>query len=174
MALPNTATFPLILPLSEAAQVMGVAEDSLRNMVQSGKIRAFVDPDGAMYIQMTAAPTVPVDHEDDINARLSRIRREDFAHLEGQPITVSEAAKKYNVQKHTILAWVRRYTSVLRVLERGYRLLLDEAGVAYLAAIHHARKEFGIRSGSPLVDENGLPNLIKHPTLSAYRKHHLK
>jgi len=111
---------------------------------------------------------------DGLNARLRQIRRQDFAHLEGVPITVSEAARKYRVQKHTILAWTRRYTSVLRVLERGYRLLLDEAGVAYLAAIHHARKAFGAKSGSPLVDESGAPNLIKHPSLSAYRKHRLK
>jgi len=170
MALPNTATFPLILPLSEAAQVMGVAEDSLRNMVQSGKIRAFVDPDGAMYIQMTAAPTVPVDHEDDINARLSRIRREDFAHLEGVPITVSEAAKKYGVPRPTITSWLRRYRPFINLLRPGYRSEYNEADIAYLVAIYQTRRSHGIPSGTPLIDKEGKPNLIKHPTLSRARK----
>ncbi len=174
MVLTHATTYPLILPLDQAAEALGVTEDKLRFMIQSGKMRAFVDPEGTMYVQMPLPLVTQTDEPEDINARLSRIRREDFAHLEGQPITVSEAARKYGVQKHTILAWTRRYTSVLRVLERGYRMLLDEAGVAYLAAIHHARKDFGVRSGIPLVDESGAPNLIKHPTLSAYRKHRQK
>jgi len=181
--LPLTQVSPFrFLPLDEAARETGRPVDELLKRAENGRILAGMF-EGALHIAVTEdgelveiapAPQNGNGNGDDINARLSQIRREDFAHLEGVPITVSEAARKYGVQKHTILAWTRRYTSVLRVLERGYRMLLDEAGVAYLAAIHHTRKDFGIRSGSPLVDEHGAPNLIKHPTLSAYRKHRQK
>ena len=46
---------------------------------------------------------------------------------------------------------------------------LDEAEVAYCAEIYHERKAAGIRSGAPLLDEDGLPYELKHPELSAYR-----
>ena len=181
VALPITQVSPYrFLTVEEAARETGRPASELLKRAEAGKIlagmfeetlRIAVTQDGQV---VEIAPASPQNDGGDINARLSQIRREDFAHLEGVPITVSEAARKYGIQKHTILAWTRRYTSVLRVLERGYRMLLDEAGVAYLATIHHVRKDFGIRSGSPLVNEDGAPNLIKHPTLSTYRKHRQK
>ena len=175
MTLPEAAvtTLPLILPLSDAAREMGVDEAVLRDMVQSGKIRAFTDPEGNMYIQMTEQPpTVPVP-DDDINARLSRIKREDFAHLEGVPITVSEAARKYGVSPFTIQTWKRRYPHVVEVLTPGHGrrgAKLNEAAIAYLVAIYRVREKFGLRSGTSLVDTEGNPTLIKHPELSIYRR----
>ncbi|HFC10151.1 MAG TPA: hypothetical protein ENJ54_09935 [Chloroflexi bacterium] len=179
VALPLTQVSPFrFLTPEEAAAQTGLSAAELLKRAEAGKIlsgmfdqtlRIAVTQDGQV---VEIAPTPQDDHGDDINARLRQIRREDFAHLEGQAITVSEAARKYGVQRHTILAWVRRYTHVIKVMERGYRLLLEEAGVAYLAALHKTRKDFGIKSGSPLVDEYGQPNLIKHPSLSAYRRQH--
>ena len=179
MVMTETLPYPLILPLTDAAREMGMDEATLRDMVKLGKIRAFVDPEGVMYVQMTQQGTLPVavaedtrqPPDDDINARLRQIRRENFAHLEGQPITVSEAARKYGVLSQTIHAWVKQ--GIVRVLDpgkgRGSRKTLDESDVAYLAKIHQIRKEYGVRSGTPLLDPNGAPNLIKHPTLSQYR-----
>ena len=175
MALPQTALYRF-LPLPEAIQVTGWTEERLQKGIEKGTIVASMSDNGMLVIAVTPdnqpLQIAPEPEGDDINARLRQIRREDFVHLEGQPITVSEAARKYGVQRHTILAWVRRYTHVIKVMERGYRLLLEEAGVAYLAALHKTRKDFGIKSGSPLVDEYGQPNLIKHPSLSAYRRQH--
>ncbi|HEY58513.1 MAG TPA: hypothetical protein G4O04_08285 [Anaerolineae bacterium] len=48
-----TTTLPLIFPLAEAAREMGVEKRFLHDMAQSGKICAFVEPDGTMYVQMT-------------------------------------------------------------------------------------------------------------------------
>ncbi len=180
MVMTETPPYPLILPLADAAREMGVDEATLRDMVKLGKIRAFVDPEGVMYVQMTQQGTLPVavaedtrQPPDDINARLSRIRREDFAHLEGVPITVSEAARKYGIGKRTLQKWLSLYGKFIKILEEARGPIgakLNEADVAYFVAIHQTRKAYGVRSGTPLVDEEGKPNLLKHPLLSLYRR----
>ena len=168
MTLPEAAvtTLPLILPLSDAAREMGVDEAVLRDMVQSGKIRAFTDPEGNMYIQMTEQPSTVPAPDDDINARLSRIKREDFAHLEGVPITVSEAEQRYGINRRTIIAWKQR--GYIKTLKTGYRMELNEADVAYCATIYKVRKPYGSRA--PLLDAEGKPYLLKYPDLARQRR----
>lgn len=166
---PKTTTYPLILPLAEAAQEMGITEEEMRLMIQSGKARAFVDPEGIMYVQMTL-PLQTEDTHDDINDRLSRIRREDYAHLEGVPITVSEAAKKYGVPVSTLHRWLERgYVSALNNESgRGKRKILDEATVAYCAEIYHVRKPYNTRA--PLLESDGSPYLLREPELARLRR----
>ena len=176
--LQTVATAYRFLPLEEAVEVTGHGIADLQRRMETGRILAVmmddeilvaVTEDGKL-VETTPAPS-PEPEGGDINARLRQIRREDFAHLEGQPITVSEAARKYGVLSQTIHAWVKQ--GLVRVLDpgkgRGSRKTLDESDVAYLAKIHQIRKEYGVRSGTPLLDPNGDPNLIKHPTLSQYR-----
>ena len=173
-----TATLPVIVPISDAAREMGVDEATLRDMVKLGKIRAFVDPEGVMYVQMTQQGTLPVavaedtrqPPDDDINARLRQIRRENFAHLEGQPITVSEAARKYGVPVSTLHRWLERgYISALNNESgRGRRKILDEATVAYCAEIYHVRKPYNTRA--PLLEPDGSPYLLREPELARLRR----
>lgn len=178
MVMTETPLYPLILPLADAAREMGVDEATLRDMVKLGKIRAFVDPEGVMYVQMTQQGALPVavaedtrqPPDDDINARLRQIGREDFAHLEGRPITVSEAAKKYRVPVSTLHRWLERgYISALNNESgRGRRKILDEATVAYCAEIYHVRKPYN--SLAPLLDQQGNPYLLKYPELAQKRR----
>ena len=186
--LSNT-TLPSILPLDDAAQALGVDAETLLRMVQSGRIIAFRDPNGEVFIPMNDGqpllPSVPAmnmngngkrhaedtQEPEDINARLRQIKREDFAHLEGTPITVSEAAKKYGVSPNTIQTWKRRYPHALKVLRpgRGRRgAELNEADIAYLVAIYRVRKIYGTRA--PLLNEDGTPYLIKYPDLARARR----
>ncbi len=179
MTLTQTATVLYrFLPLAEAVRVTGWTEEQLQKGVEAGTIVAGMTEDGTLVITVTPddqplqiAPQNGNGNGDDINARLSRIRREDFAHLEGVPITVSEAARKYGLLAQTIHAWVKQ--GIVRVIDagrgRGSRKIVDESDVAYLAAIHHTRKEFGVRSGIPLLAPDGTPNLLKHPSLSQHR-----
>ena len=175
MVMTETPPYPLILPLADAAREMGVDEATLRDMVKLGKIRAFVDPEGVMYVQMTQQGALPVavaedtprPPDDDINARLRQIRREDFAHLEGQAITVSEAAKKYGVPLPTLYRWIRRgFLTILK--QKGRRKFLDEASVAYCAEIYNVRKPFGTRA--PLLETDGTPYLLRKPELAQLRR----
>ena len=150
---------PTFLPLPEAAHKLGLSEAELRSRVESGTIAAGKLPDGEIVVNITAK-------EDDINARLSAIKREDFEHLRGNPITVSEAAKKYGVHRRTIVSWANQ--NYITVLTPGYRMQLDEADVAYCAAIHAVRKQY--KSRAPLLKDDGSPYLLMHPNLAKARR----
>lgn len=186
--LSNT-TLPSILPLDGAAKALGLDAETLLRMVQSGHIIAFRDPNGEVFIPMndgqplqSAAVTEPGrngsrngyahDEPGDINARLSKIRREDFAHLEEVPITVSEAAQKYQVPRHAIYRWIRRgYIRVLQEVSggRGKALkIINEADVAICSAVYKIRKHYN--SLAPLLNSDGEPYLLKYPELSKKRR----
>jgi len=172
MAIPDTSTstLPRAFPLAEAARRMGVTEAILQNMIQSGQIPAFQAPDGQMLVPMTTEKTtsLPVAvADDDINARLAAIKREDFEELEGVPITVSEAAKKYGVPVATIHTWVHRgYITPLG--KKGRQRQIDEAEIAYCAQIYHVRRPFGTRA--PLLEKDGSPYLLREPELARLRR----
>lgn len=109
---------------------------------------------------------------DDINAHLGAIRREDYDHLRGRAITITEAANKYgkkygvSIVRQTIGVWVKQ--GYLNVLTPGYGMELDESDVAYCVAIHATRKKVGIHAGVPLLDGDGAPYELKHEALSRY------
>lgn len=96
------------------------------------------------------------------------ILKEKYACLIGQPITVSDAADKYNIHRRTILKW--KDNGYITVLETGYQMKLDEADIAYCAKIYHERQKKGVGYGAPLLDENGLEYQLKRPGLSHYRR----
>lgn len=99
------------------------------------------------------------------------ILKEKYACLIGQPITVSDAADKYDVPRRNIIEWARKdYIPILKEGGRGSRMELDEAEVAYCAGIYLRRKNTGVGFRAPLLDENGLEYQLKHPGLSRYRR----
>ena len=177
--MPTTASLPTFLPLPEAAAKFGMTEAILYERVQAGTIAAGILSDGEIVVSKDNILTTGAHN---INDRLSAIKREDFEHLRGHAITVTEAAVKYGekygikVIGQTIRDWVKRgYIRVLRESTgRGSYLELDEADVAYCVAIHTIRKQARIRTGFSLLDEDGRPGLLKHPSLSRYRREQRK
>ena len=171
--LQTVATAYRFLPLEEAAAVTGYSVEYLQYRTEMGTILAGMMDNELMVavtqdnrlVEIAPAPA-PEPEGDDINARLRQIRREDFAHLEGQPITVSEAETRYNVQRRTLINWKTR--GYIKVLKDGYRMELNEADVAFCAAIYHVRRPYGSRA--PLLDEDGNPYLIKYPDLAHRRR----
>jgi len=94
---------------------------------------------------------------------------EQYGKLVGTPITTSAAAEKYNVLRGTIHKWRNKgYISVIE--DDGYRMMLNEADVAYCVDTYFAQKKSGHVRGVPLFDDNGLPYKLKHPRLSEYRQ----
>jgi transposase len=66
-----------------------------------------------------------------------QIRRSQFAHLEDQEISVTDAAKKYGLSRRSIERWVARgYVRGLGIAP-GYkrRKMVNEADVAYARAL---------------------------------------
>ena len=179
-------TIPTFIPLNEAAARTGWTVERLRELVAAGTIMAGKLPDGDIIVAVdesgtaieTPTETSPDERElplaaagDDINAQLSAIKREDFKHLEGQGITVSEAAKKYGVPYETIRSWLKRYPGHIKILASGYRKQIDESAIAYFVAIYKVWKSHGIRPGmGGLVNGDGNPTLLKHPSISRYRR----
>lgn len=116
------------LPIRKAARIAKVTQDQLYQQIASGTIRA---------IKSTGDILV---NEDDIYADLPKHERPEYkrvAHLAGQKLLVSEASRKYSVPQGTISGWIK--SGHIAVLDRSTRRTwIDEADIAYCAAIYHA------------------------------------
>lgn len=99
----------------------------------------------------------------------TEIVQERFSNLVGSEITVSEAAKKYNLHRNTILKWAK--LDYVKVVKGGYRMTLDEADIAYCHYVYQRRKERGITRGTPLLRRDASPyDTLKHPSIAKLRK----
>lgn len=126
----------------------------------------------ADYLNPPPGSTITIEHPNGKRIVIHKktkieLLRANYPTLVNNPITVTDAAQKYNVHKNTIIEWKKN--GYLPVLKSGYRMELDEASVAYCAGIYHRRKKTGIGFGAPLLDEYGLEYQLKHPQLAKYR-----
>jgi hypothetical protein len=108
--------------------------------------------------------------ENDIDPSLN-IKREDFEHLREHPIGVAEAGRKYGLNDTTISKWSRKgYIRVLvKAKTRGQKKLLDEADIAYCAAVYKAKYDFydGQMAGVNIFDDKGNPYKVKYREIAA-------
>ena len=83
----------------------------------------------------------------DIELIASQLAPTNFAHLDGIPIKVTEAAKKYELPLSSVFAWAKK--GHLRTIENSSPrpILLNEADVAYAKALAEIR---GITRGKAL------------------------
>ncbi len=140
---------PQFLPLPEAARKYGFSQARLKALIESGTIRA------AMIGEEV------VVSEDQVRGQAIQekgLRKEDLpeyqkhAHLKGQAIWISEAARKYNILQPTLSKWVR--AGIINVLgKEANRILIDEADVAYCAEIYRKRG----KPGRILFNPDGTP-----------------
>jgi hypothetical protein len=155
-------SIPTFIPLTEAARKYDLTEDVLTRLIQDGRIEAAQLPSGELLVS-----------DESMNEKTKeQIIKEQFPHLQGTGITISQAATKYNVPRSTLEAWVSRYGYITIVDDHNYPKTINEAEVAYCAEVYHTRRTKGIRSGGiPLLNEHGLPIYeLKHPELSEYRQ----
>jgi hypothetical protein len=151
---------PTYLPLPDAARRYGLSEEALMQLVGNGNIQAVQLPTGEVLVAAESNGSPPKTKE--------QIITEEFAHLRGQWITVTEAVQKYNLHPRTISEWVRKgYVVPLKYEGRGSRMELDAAEVAYCAKIY---SEQGGKRGVRLFDEYGNPYQLKRPQLAEYRR----
>ena len=155
MAFPSTPTY---IPLKHAAERYGISEKTLLERVKSGSIASAQLPDGELLVA-----------ENHVDPSLN-INRQDFDHLRGQPISMSEASRKYEIGQSNFSRWTK--ADYIKVLERGWKVLLDEANVAYCVAVYKAKQEYygGQLTGVPIFDEAGNPYHPKHPEMAAYKR----
>ena len=67
------------------------------------------------------------------------IRPEKFSQLRGNLLGIGEAAREYKLSQVTISRWVQQGRLQVKG-EEGQKKLVDEADVAYLAALGRAKK----------------------------------
>jgi hypothetical protein len=142
------------IPLPQAAKRLKISAASLQGLIDSGNIRA-VKLNGTVAVAESELKQV--------------ITREQFKYLRGMPITISEAAEKYSIGKITFRQWTQR--GYIRVLKEGYGMELDEADVAYCAAVYQAQ---GGTRGKRLFNEDGHPYQIKHTEWADYQRERRK
>jgi len=92
----------------------------------------------------------------------------EYKNLIGQPITLSEAAQKYDVPRSVLESWYYRSKYISPLDGNAYPKTFNEAEIASLADIYSQRRKVG--SKAPLINSDGLPYLIKHTGLAAYRR----
>jgi excisionase family DNA binding protein len=151
-----SVTIPTFIPLADAARKYNIPENMLTRLIQDGRIEAARLPSGELLVS-----------DNGLNQKTKeQIIEEKFRHLQGIPITVTEAAEKYNIVRNTLLNWVKY--GHITVLKPGYRMELNEAEVAYCAEVYRKRTCLGF--STRIFDENGLPYQLKHPDLAAHRR----
>lgn len=124
-------SIPTFVSISEAASRTGATPAQIQHLADAGKIRAARVSSGIL-----------VAMED-----LKRVvDREDFSHLDGVAIHISEAARKYKLQQGSISGW-RRAGHIRTIGRDKNRILIDEGDVAYIRAVIDA---VGLRPGQPL------------------------
>lgn len=146
------------VPLQHAAERYGISEESLQQRIEADEIAWGRLPDGTLLVA-----------EDEIDPSL-KIKREDFEHLRGQTLSESEASCKYDISVANFSNWAK--AGHIQVVERGWKVLLDEADVAYCAAVYKAKAKIypNCIGGFKLFDEDGNPYQIKYPELAARRR----
>src|SRR5512136_2973136 len=151
---------PTYLPLAEAARRHGLSAKVLTQLIQAGKIGA---------VQLSSGEVlVAADNNNGHGYKTkAEIIAANFAHLRGQPISASEASRKYStdevsISQRSFSRWAE--AGYIKVLDRGYRLQLDEADVAYCAKIYTEkyRKYGGQMQGVQVFDEEGNPYQLKY------------
>jgi hypothetical protein len=130
----DNMSIPTLTPVNEAAQAVGIDPAKILAMADSDQIHAIKTPDGDILVSVK-----------DIREQ-TRIRRTSFEHLEGQPIHLSEAARKYNLNSASISNWRRK--GLIRTIGREKnRILMNEADIAYIQAVIDYK---GLRPGQDL------------------------
>jgi len=87
------------LPLPEAARQFGLAEASLRALIEKGTIKAGRLPTGEIVVSAEDTQAQQPTPKEDLP------EYKKHAHLKGQAIWLSEAERIYKVSNQTISRW---------------------------------------------------------------------
>ena len=127
-----------------AAKQLESTIEAIFQMVDEGKVRAAIMTDGKIGIsqqslfQLLPKEALPVYQE--------------YEDLEGVPIRIFEASKKYNISTPTITRWIQR--GLIHLLSKeGRKTFIDEADMAYCARVYQLNKG----QGKWVFDEGGRP-----------------
>lgn len=119
----------------QALRTYKLTEPELDNLINQNKVGTalIINSEGVEYLAI---------YDDDLAAYTADrdITPEQFEHLRGKLLSMTEATYKYQVSTSVISSWVRQ--GLLQVKETGPRnsKFIDEADVAYLVELGRAKK----------------------------------
>ena len=130
---------PTFISLSEAVERTGLSQKVLGRAVESAAIRAVKNEKGEVLIA-----------QEDIE---EFVVREQFDHLRGKGLGIAEAGRKYDIPDQTLSRWSKA-GYIKRLGRSGRKVLIDEADVAYCAAVY--RMQDG-GQGKRIFNDDGHP-----------------
>ena len=147
------------ISLKRAAWLYGLSENMLLDKVNSGALNA---------VELKTGEILVANNELDPSLT---IRREDFDHLRGVAVSTSEASQRYEIDRSAFNRWVRSGFITVLNSSRSMRLL-DEADVAYCAAVYQAKVRIydGQITGVRIFDRDGNPYQAKYPEMAAHKR----
>ena len=123
----------LYLTRAQALENYKISETELDNLIETDQANAIlVETNGDRVLAI---------YDDDLAAYVAErdITPEKFNHLRGNLLGMAEAGLKYNVNPRTVSRWASQGVLDIKK-EDGLKKLVDEADVAYLAALGRAKK----------------------------------
>lgn len=159
------------LSLEEVARKYDLRKKVLTQLIEAGMIETRQTPAGELLVvaDKNGNGQEPQTKEEIIAAK--------FAHLCEQPISASEASRKYGklhgvpIAHQTFSRWAK--AGFIKAEFDGYRLQMREADVAYCAEIYAQKyQEYrGRMSGVRIFDEDGNPYQLKYPEVAEQLRH---
>jgi hypothetical protein len=161
------------IPLASAAKRYGVEEAVLTQLILAGMIETRAVSEGILVAvdkngNFEQSAKQPQTKEEIIAAK--------FKHLQGKNISSSEASRKYSKKHGVPISQVQfsRWAKygLITVLEKGYRIQLNESEVAYCAEVfaQKYREYDGQLRGVNIFDEDGDPYQVKYPDVAEGRR----
>jgi predicted site-specific integrase-resolvase len=121
--------------LEDAIQQYNLDARLLTRSVEDGKIR------GGRFNGTLVLLEEDIEHMAKQQATKEQLRAK-VAHLEGKPIGVLEASRKYNLNNASICRWIK--AGYIRTISspqgRGHKRLIDESDVAYAKELMNTRQ----------------------------------
>ena len=117
----------IFYPVPYAAQKWGeygLDETEINRLIADGELNALI-------VELPGGANMIIVADADIRALAAEhIDRSQFAHLQGVPISIGVAARKYNLTPTSLSTWVKQ-GHIKKIAKEGKRVLLDESDVAY-------------------------------------------
>ena len=132
------------ITLAQASQQLRLDYPTLLRLIESGELLAAILPDNSIGVSQSSARS--------LLPREEQPGYKEFIHLKGQPISISEASRKYGIHTSTLTRWMQR-GYIARLGKDGRRTLVDEADAAYCAGVYLSDSG----QGKWLFDEKGKP-----------------
>lgn len=123
------------ISLQEASQLYNLDPQLLTRFVNDGRIR------GGRFNGMFVLSEKDTQQVAKHQATKEQLRAK-VIHLEGRPIGIREAAKKYDINHRGISRWAKQ--GYIRILSsgqgRGHKTMVDESDVAYAKEVARVRQ----------------------------------